>query len=61
MGNAQTSMCFRAAWHKGNDPNDARSVKALWPLTVRDIDLRDHILKEFMAEKKVAIIVNVAS
>jgi hypothetical protein len=39
MGNAQTSVCFRAAWTKSDDPNDARAVKQLWPLEVKDVDL----------------------
>ena len=39
MGNAQTSVCFRASWTKSDDPNDARAVKQLWPLEVKDVDL----------------------
>ncbi len=61
MGNAQTSVCFRESWTKGDDPNDARSVKHLWPIPVKDIDLVPKILKDYMKDKKVAIIVNVAS
>lgn len=61
MGNAQTSLCFRAAWTKGEDVNDPKAIKAIWPLPVRDIDLVDHVVGDFMKGKKAAIIVNVAS
>lgn len=61
MGNAQTSCCFRSAWQQGDDPNDARSVKELWPLPVFDIDKQEHILEKYMQGKKCGIIVNVAS
>jgi hypothetical protein len=61
MGNAQTSVCFRVAWKRSEDPNDARAVKKLWPIDVVDIDLQPKILKDYMVGKKVAIIVNVAS
>ena len=54
-------MCFRAAWTKSDDPNDARSVKQLWPIQVTDIDMQQKIMKQYMDGKKVAIIVNVAS
>ena len=61
MGNAQTSVCFRASWTKSDDPNDARGVKQLWPIEVRDVDLVPHVLGDYMKGKKVCIIVNVAS
>jgi hypothetical protein len=62
LGNPQTSVCFRASWYKGEDPNDARNVvKKLWPVEVLDIDLVPGILGRFMKNKRAAIIVNVAS
>ena len=61
MGNAQKSCCFRAAWSKGDDPNDARSVTKLWPIPVKNIDLQQSVFSDYMKDKKCAIIVNVAS
>lgn len=62
MGNPQTSVCFRASWKKGEDPNDIRSVvKKLWPVEVTDIDLIKSTMGSYMKDKRAAIIVNVAS
>lgn len=62
LGNPQTSVCFRAAWKKGEDPNDIRTVvKKLWPIEVTDIDLVQGTMSKYMKDKKAAIIVNVAS
>jgi hypothetical protein len=62
LGNPQTSVCFRASWKKGEDPNDIRSVvKKLWPVEVTDIDLIKSTMGSYMKDKRAAIIVNVAS
>jgi hypothetical protein len=62
MGNAQTSVCFRVAWTKGEDPNDIRQVvRKLWPIEVKDVDLVPGVLGDYIKDKRCAIIVNVAS
>ena len=61
MGNAQTSICFRASWKTGEDRSEQNYIRKLWPIVVKDIDLNDHMLGDFMDGKKCAVIVNVAS
>lgn len=62
MGNAQTSVCFRAAWSSGEDPNDVRSIATkLWPIPVKDIDLTPGVLGDFTKNARATIITNVAS
>ena len=62
LGNPQSSVCFRVALKKGEDPNDIRNaVSKLLPIEVTDIDLVKGTVGKYMKDKRAAIIVNVAS
>jgi hypothetical protein len=61
MGNAQTSVCFRAAWKTGVDTNERRRLKNLNNIMAVDIDGNSKTIGDYMKGKKCLLIVNVAS
>ena len=55
-------MCFRAAWSKGEDPNEISGIaKKLWPIPVKDIDLKEGVMGDHKKEYRAFVLVNVAS
>ena len=61
MGNAQNSVCFKFFFKVGEDYSDAKNSRKLWPIEVRDIDLKEGVMGDYIKGYKVMVITNVAS